>query len=68
MFAELLLATGIALILYAFYKWLTQKNDFFEKRGIKEMSSSFMLSAFIFRTMDATTFAQKIYGAFPNER
>lgn len=71
MIAELLLASGIGLIAYAFYKWATQNNDYFTKRGLKQMTPSLLLgnsAPFINRKMDATQYAMSLYGAFPNER
>lgn len=69
--AELLLATGVGLIAYAFYKWATQNHDFFTKRGIKQMKPLFLIgnSAPLFtRKLDALELAKKIYNTFPNER
>lgn len=71
MIAEVLLATGVALILYAFYKWGTQNNDFFTKRGFKQIDPTFLLgnsAPFITRTCTAPEFSMSIYNAFPEER
>lgn len=71
MIAEILLTTGLGLILYAFYKWATQNNDFFIKRGIKQMTPTFLFGnsgAFFSGKCDATEFAMNIYNACPNEK
>lgn len=71
MLSELLLVTGVTLILYAFYKWVTQNNDYFEKRGIKSPKPVFLLgntSAMLTSSMNAAEFATQLYNAFPHER
>lgn len=67
----ILLATGIGLSLYAFYKWATKNNDFFTRRGIQQMKPTFLVGnngAFITQKMDATEYSLSLYEAFPNER
>lgn len=66
----ILIFAAISLISYAFYKWATINNDFFERRNIKYMKPSFLVGntgALFFGQDTATAFAQKIYNAFPNE-
>lgn len=71
MIEGVLLATGVVLIGYAFYKWATQNNDYFTKRGIKHLTPTLLLgnsAAFVTRKYTAPEFALSIYNAFPKER
>lgn len=71
MIDAILWATGIGLILITIYKWATKNNDFFTKRGIKQMKPTFLLGnngTFVTGKMNATEFAMSLYNAFPNER
>lgn len=71
MIAEVLLTTGIGLILYAFYKYATQNNDFFTKRGLKQMKPTFIFGnsgSFITQKYTAPEYSQHLYEAFPNEK
>lgn len=71
MIAGILLATGFGLIAYAFYNYVTQNNDFFSKRGLKQLTPTFLLgnsSAFFNGKMTAIELALSLYNAFPNER
>lgn len=71
MIAEILLTIGVALILYAFYKWGTRHNDYFKKRGIKQMAPTFLVgntSGFIMSSQSPPEYAMQFYNAFPNER
>lgn len=70
MFGELLLIIAFILLFYAFYKWATQYNDFFEKRHIKHMTPKFFTGnagEFFFNKVTAIDFAQKLYQSFPGE-
>lgn len=71
MIAELLLFGVTLLLSYAFYKWATLNNDYFERRKIKYSKPSFLIgttgSAFFGNRDTAAEFAQKLYDAFPNE-
>lgn len=65
-----LLLAAICLASYAFYKWATSNNDFFEKRNVEFMKPRFLFGntgGLFFNKYDATEFADKIYKAFPNE-
>lgn len=71
MLSQILLTTGIALIIYAFYKFVTKNEDFFSKKGIKQMRPSFLFGnsgTFIKKNFSATEFSQYLYYAFPNEK
>lgn len=43
MFATLTLWTAVLALLYAFYKWATINNDFFEKRGVSYLKPTFLV-------------------------
>lgn len=70
MFGVLLLLTAFASLLYAFYKWATLYNDFFENRGIKYMKPNFFTGNagdFFFNKITAIDHAHKLYQSFPGE-
>lgn len=71
MLSAILLATGVALCVYAFVKYMTLNNDFFTKRGIKQLRPTFLvgnLGSFFTRECSAAEFAQYVYTAFPTEK
>lgn len=71
MLAEILLASGVALILYAIFKLATQDRDYFTKRGIKQMKPYLLFGnsgGFISKKYTAPEFAAMMYNAFPNEK
>lgn len=70
MIGELLLLIAFVSLLYAFYKWATLYNDFFEKRHIKHMKPSFFIGnagKVFFNKTTAIDFAQQLYQSFPSE-
>ncbi|XP_031624496.1 probable cytochrome P450 9f2 [Contarinia nasturtii] len=70
MLGEILLIATVGLISYAFYKWATINNDFFERRNIKCMKPRFIVGntgGLFTNKYTVTEFAQKLYNAFPNE-
>lgn len=70
MLGELLLFAAISLISYAFYKWATLNNDFFEKRNVKYSKPKFLVgntAGLFLNKYTATSFAQKTYKEFPDE-
>lgn len=70
MFGELLIIVAISLFLFAFYKWATLNNDFFEKRNIKFIKPTFLFGSFPGRNFEKYTIAecaQMLYNAFPDE-
>lgn len=70
MLGELLLLIAFSSLLYAFYKWATLYNGFFEKRHIKHMTPNFFTGNagdFFFNKITAIDYAQKLYQSFPGE-
>lgn len=70
MFGELVLFAAILLLSYAFYKWATLNNDYFERRNIKYMKPSFLIGSTgvaFSNKYSAVEFAQRLYNAFPDE-
>lgn len=70
MLAELLLLTAIALFSWAFYKWSTLNNGYFERNNIKHMKPTFLVgntASMFSNKLTACEFAQSIYNAFPDE-
>lgn len=54
MISDLLLWSGISLLLYALYKWSANKNDYFEKRGVSSMKPKSIIAI-----LSDLTFSQK---------
>lgn len=70
MLGELLLFAAISLLAFAFYKWATLNNDYFEKRKMKFMKPTFLVgntAALFTYKYTATEFVQMLYQAFPDE-
>lgn len=70
MLGELLLFAAISLLAFAFYKWATLNNDYFEKRNMKYMKPTFLVgntAAIFTNKYTATEFVQILYQAFPDE-
>lgn len=70
MLGEFLLIAALLLILYAFYKWATINNDYFERRNIKYMKPTFLIGNMIDVYLNKYTGAEysyKLYKTFPNE-
>lgn len=43
MIGEIIFWSGVLLLVYAFYKWATINNDYFEKRGVSYLKPSFLV-------------------------
>lgn len=70
MIGVLLLFAAIILLSYAFYKWATFNNDFFERQNIKYLKPRFLIGSIgdtFSGKYTAVEFAQKMYNAFPDE-
>ncbi|XP_031624489.1 probable cytochrome P450 9f2 [Contarinia nasturtii] len=70
MFGEFLLVAAVSFLIYAFYKWATINNDFFERRNIKYMKPKFLVgnvSGTYINKYTGAEFANELYQAFPNE-
>ncbi|XP_055314969.1 LOW QUALITY PROTEIN: probable cytochrome P450 9f2 [Sitodiplosis mosellana] len=70
MFGELILFAAISLIFYAFYKWATANNDYFERRNIKYIKPKFLIGSNVglyLGKYTAAEFSDKLFHAFPNE-
>lgn len=70
MLGELLLFAALVSISYAFYKWATLHNDFFEKRHIKYKTPNFLTgnsASLFFNKRTAIDFAHSLYESFPGE-
>lgn len=71
MISSMLLWTGITLILYGIYKWITANDKFFEKRGIPYLKPTLLFGNtinFVFQTISLPDFAQKLYASYPNKK
>lgn len=70
MFGEMLLLGGVALLTWAFYKWVTLNNGYFERRNLKYMKPSFLFGntgGIYFQKYNAVEFRNMIYNQFPDE-
>ena len=71
MIEQIFLLTGIALIAYGIYKWVTLNYDYFEKRGIVHLKPSFLFgnTANLFlRKNNMYEFSTNLYNSFPSEK
>lgn len=71
MIAELLYISGLGLIAYAFYKWATQNDQYFVKRGIPHMKPRFLLGntgTLFLKLHSAPEYITEIYRGFPSEK
>lgn len=70
MIGELLLATGVALIVYAIYRLSTNSAQYFEERNLKYVGALIGMKNFFGMFMGRSDFfqmTQRLYNAFPNE-
>lgn len=70
MLGELLLLVALALFSYAFYKWATLNNGYFERNNIKYMKPTFLVgntAAMFTNKLNACEFGKRFYDAFPDE-
>lgn len=68
MIGVLLLFVAVFLLSYAFYKWATLNNDYFERRNMKYLKPSFFIGSTgdaFSKKYTAAEFAEKLYNAFP---
>lgn len=71
MIGALLLIAAVFLIAFAFYKWATVNNDYFEKRNIRFEKPTFFFGnsgGAYANKYTAPELGDKIYNAFPNEQ
>lgn len=70
MIGELLLVGAVTLFIWAFHKWVTLNNEYFERRHVKHMKPTFFVGntgGFFLQKYNAIEFAEFIYNAFPEE-
>lgn len=70
MISELVLSTALCLLSWAFYKWATANNRYFERRNVKYMKPTFFIgnsADIISAKYTATEYTKKIYESFPDE-
>lgn len=70
MFDGLIFFVAFLLICYAFYKWATLNNDFFEQRNIKNVKPTFLIgnnAGSLFNKYTGAEFCKKLYQTFPDE-
>lgn len=71
MFAAILWLSVISLIAYSLYKWATQNNNYFAKRGIRHLKPTFFFGntgKFFFQLIDTYQFVDHLYYAYPTEK
>lgn len=67
--SSLLLLSGIGLIFYSFYKWATQNDKYFEKRGVAYRKPNFIFGNtrdFFLNRIGLLEFVENLYNAHPN--
>lgn len=67
---ELLLLVAFSVFSYAFYKWATLNDDYFEKRNIKHLKPKFLIGNTGEQYVKKATFysfTEKLYNEFSNE-
>lgn len=70
MIGESLLLIAVILFSWAFYKWATLNNNYFERRNVKHMTPNFIVGntgGMFLNKYTAIEFNSWIYNAFPNE-
>lgn len=70
MIGELVSCAAILLLSYAFYKWATLHNDYFERRNVKYMKPSFLIGSTgraFSNKYDAMEYSDYLYKAFPDQ-
>lgn len=71
MIAEVLYFTGLGLIAYAIYKWVTLNNQYFTRRGIPHMKPYFLVGntgGLFFKLHSAPDYVLYMYRQFPKEK
>ncbi|KAG4078872.1 hypothetical protein HA402_007422 [Bradysia odoriphaga] len=69
--STVLLFTGLGLILYSFYRWATENDDFFEKNGVPYLKPNFVFGntwMFFFNKIPLTEFVEYLYNAHPTAK
>ncbi|XP_031624487.1 uncharacterized protein LOC116341517 [Contarinia nasturtii] len=70
MIGEVLLLAAVTLFIWAFYRWVTLNNEYFERRHVKHMKPNFFVGntgGFFLQKYNAIEFSDLIYKTFPNE-
>lgn len=68
---SVLVITAIGLIIYSFYKWATQNNDFFKRKGITHFKPTFIVgntADLFFQKVELFEFVRILYSAHPSEK
>lgn len=71
MFAEIIYFTGIALIVYGLFKWITANDEFFTKRGLPSLKPVFILGntgGLFLKQYAAFDYIHRLYNQFPNDK
>lgn len=66
----LLLLVLLFTISFAFYKWATANDKYFQKRNVKYVEPTFLIGNtgdLFFNRCSAVAYTQKIYNEFPDE-
>lgn len=70
MIGELLLLTAIGLFTWAFYKWATLNDSYFERHNVKYMKPSFLVGntgKMFSNKIDPLEYGKWLCSEFPNE-
>lgn len=68
---ELLAIIGIALIVYAFYKWATLNDNYWAEKNVKFLKPYFLVGntgGFWTNRYNIYDYISMLYNSFPNEK
>lgn len=71
MIVELIYVAALAWIIFAFCKWVTLNNNYFEKRGLRYVKPVFIFGntgGFFLSKYNSPDFVKMLYNKFPNEK
>lgn len=61
----------MAVVIFLVYKWATQNDDYFEKKGVPALKPTLFFGNsvdFFTKKVDLIEFVRKLYDDFPNEK
>lgn len=65
------LTVGMAFVVFFLYKWATQNDEYFVKRGVVSVKPALIFgnsADFFTKKIDLIEFVKKLYDDFPNEK
>lgn len=65
------ITVGMVVVVFLVYKWATQNDKYFEKKGVPALKPSFLFgnsADFFTKKVDLIEFVKKLYNDFPDEK